>query len=243
MVRSILNNAMPNVDAEKIAAHYAAVREKVDMAAAKSGRRGHDITLVAISKTYPVEAVEAAVAAGATDIGESRIQEAADKIERFSGIARWHLVGHLQSNKAARAVALFDLIQSVDSTRIAEKISIQAQNQGKPQACLIEVNSSGEESKFGFSPETVLADAEKINALPGITVRGLMTIGPWTDNQGCIKAAFDATRNLFELMTDRLGTDCRILSMGMSSDYELAIECGSTMVRVGTAIFGQRDYT
>jgi pyridoxal phosphate enzyme (YggS family) len=180
------------------------------------------------------------VAAGATDIGESRIQEATGKIDQLGPIVCWHLIGHLQSNKAKKAVRYFDVIQSLDSLNLADKVSKEADRLGKKVDCLIEMNSSGEESKFGFPPEATMKAAEQIIMLPGINLCGLMTIGPWTTNEGCIKKAFDFTRQTFEEMQRELGRRIRTLSMGMSSDYELAIECGSTMVRVGTAIFGVR---
>ena len=224
----------------QIAANFIDVREKINRAAAKAGRSADEIVLVAVSKTYPAEAISAAVSAGATDIGESRVQEGTDKIERLGNIARWHLIGHLQTNKARRAVECFDIIQSVDSLKLAEKISQNAVELTKTIDCLIEVNSSGEDSKFGLPPDSILSEAEKILALPGINLKGLMTIGPWTTNSGCVKKAFDDTRQLFDKMQDNLGKGIEVLSMGMSSDFELAIQCGSNMVRVGTAIFGQR---
>ncbi len=231
---------MIEVDAARIAENIKLVRGKIDEAARRAGRDPGGITLVAVSKTFPAEAIEAAVHAGITDIGESRVQEGLDKIETLGRIATWHLIGHLQSNKAKKAVEQFDMIQSVDSMKIAERISQQAKQMQDTIACLIETNSSGEDSKFGFPPETTLTAAASIADLPGIELRGLMTIGPWTENEGCIKEAFDSTRQMFESMRTELGDAISILSMGMSSDYELAIECGSTMVRVGTAIFGGR---
>lgn len=231
---------MIDVDAARIAENIKLVRGKIGEAARRAGRDPGGITLVAVSKTFPAEAIEAAVHAGITDIGESRVQEGLDKIETLGRIATWHLIGHLQSNKAKKAVEQFDMIQSVDSMKIAERISKQAKQMQDTIACLIETNSSGEDSKFGFPPEDTLTAAANIAGLPGIELRGLMTIGPWTENEGCIKEAFDSTRQMFESMRTELGDAISILSMGMSSDYELAIECGSTMVRVGTAIFGGR---
>jgi pyridoxal phosphate enzyme (YggS family) len=229
-----------NIDATQIAANLQTVKTNINRAAERSGRNPRDIILVSVSKTFPAEAVEAAVSAGATDIGESRIQEATKKIDRLGAITRWHLIGHLQSNKARKAVRYFDLIQSLDSVKLADKVSQEAAEFNKRIDCLIEMNSSGEESKFGFPPEDTLRAAEKIIALPGIRLCGLMTIGPWTTDEGCIKKAFDFTRKTFEEMQKQLGEQITVLSMGMSSDYELAIEFGSTMVRVGTAIFGAR---
>ncbi|MCP4569719.1 MAG: YggS family pyridoxal phosphate-dependent enzyme [FCB group bacterium] len=224
-----------------MAANLAAVNSKIAEAAFRAGRGGDEVTLVAVSKTYPAEAVTAAVEGGATDIGESRVQEAAAKIDQLGSVARWHLIGHLQSNKAAVAVRCFDLIHSVDSIALAQKISAQAVRQEKTIECLIEVNSSGEDSKFGFAPADIQACFSEIMALPGIRLRGLMTIGPLTTSEGSIKKAFALTRELFEKLKSELGKDITTLSMGMSSDYETAIACGSTMVRVGTAIFGVRS--
>jgi len=227
-------------DAAQIAANFNTVRANIDRAAKQAGRDPQDITLVAVSKTFPAEAIEAATAAGATDIGESRIQEAIPKIDRLGSITRWHLIGHLQSNKAKKAVEYFDMIQSLDSVELAEKVSHHAADLNKRIDCLIEMNSSGEESKFGLPPEETPRAAQQMMALPGINLCGLMTIGPWTTNEGCIKKAFEFTRQTFENMCRELGPQFMTLSMGMSSDYELAIACGSTMVRVGTAIFGAR---
>ena len=216
------------------------MRNNIDQAARRAGRKPEDITLVAVSKTYTAEAIEAVITAGATDIGESRIQEATRKIDRLGKITRWHLIGHLQSNKARKAVRYFDVIQSLDSINLAEKVSEEAVLIDNRIDCLIEMNSAGEESKFGFAPEETLSAAETIMALPGVNLCGLMTIGPWTTNAGCIKKAFDLTRQTFDNMRKQLGPAITVLSMGMSSDYELAVECGSNMVRVGTAIFGAR---
>ncbi len=231
---------MDDVDTAQIIENISLVRGNIEQAARRAGRDPKDITLVAVSKTFPAEAITAAVQAGTTDIGESRIQEATAKIDALGRIATWHLIGHLQSNKAARAVEYFDMIQSVDTVGIAEKISRHAVAAEKTVDCLIEMNSSGEDSKFGLPPEDTIEAAETIAALPGINLRGLMTIGPWTTNEGCVRKAFDFTRETFADMRTRLGDRVSILSMGMSSDYEWAIECGSTMVRVGTAIFGTR---
>ena len=231
---------MHSIDAAQIAVNITAVREKIALAARRAGRDQGEITLVAVSKTYPPEAIAAAVEAGVTDIGESRVQEGTDKINSLGPVARWHLIGHLQSNKAARAVGSFDMIQSLDSTAIAEKVSLEAVKLGKTIDCLIEVNSSGEDSKYGFPPDRTIDAADMIARLPGITLRGVMTIGPWTSDEGNIREAFESTRRIFEMMKAKLGDPIGILSMGMSSDYELAVACGSTMVRVGAAVFGAR---
>ncbi len=231
---------MGEINAAQVAGNITVVRGSIGQAARRAGRDPKEITLVAVSKTFPAEAVTAAVEAGMKDIGESRVQEGLDKIDALGRIATWHLIGHLQSNKARKAVEYFDIIQSVDSMRIAREISKHAVRLDRTIPSLIEMNSSGEESKFGFPPDETAAAAAEIAGLPGIELRGLMTIGPWTTNRECIKKAFDFTRETFEILRTELGDSISVLSMGMSSDYELAIECGSTMVRVGTAIFGAR---
>jgi pyridoxal phosphate enzyme (YggS family) len=231
---------MDDVDTAQIVENVSLVRGKIEQAARRAGRDPQEITLVAVSKTFPAEAISAAVEAGITDIGESRVQEGIAKIDALGRIATWHLIGHLQSNKAARAAEYFDVIQSLDSVAIAEKVSRHAVAADKTIDCLVEMNSSGEDSKFGLPPEDTIEAAEAIAALPGINLRGLMTIGPWTTNEGCVRKAFDFTREMFAEIRTKMGDRISILSMGMSSDYELAVECGSTMVRVGTAIFGAR---
>jgi pyridoxal phosphate enzyme (YggS family) len=187
--------------------------------------------LIAVSKTVPPEGVEEALAAGQLIFGESKVQEAKAKIPVVSGRVRWHMVGHLQSNKARDAVALFELIHSVDSVSLATELNKWAERAGKTQAVLLEVNVSGEVSKFGLKPEDVEGVLAQINALPRVEVRGLMTIPP------AGKEARAFFRQLRE-MRDRLGLT--ELSMGMSNDFEIAVEEGATMVRIGTAIFGER---
>lgn len=238
--RSIIVMIVDGNRAGEIGDNFREVRARIDRAARETGRTIQDITLVAVSKTFPAEMIEAAVACGVTDIGENRVQEAAGKIERLGKIARWHLIGHLQSNKAATAVRLFDMIQSLDSIALAQKVSQAAEAQGKTITCLIEVNSSGEATKFGLPPDDVLPVAEQIVALPGISLRGLMTIGPWTDDRDRIRQAFESTARLFDRMKSACGRQIDTLSMGMSGDFETAVRAGATMVRVGTAIFGGR---
>jgi len=194
--------------------------------------RAGDVQLIAVSKKVPPEGIEEALAAGQMLFGESKVQEAKAKIPVVSGRARWHMVGHLQSNKARDAVALFELIHSVDNISLAVELDKWAERAGKTQAILLEVNVSGEVSKFGLKPEDVEAALERINALRRVEVRGLMTIPP------AGKEARPFFRQLRE-MRDRLGLT--ELSMGMSHDFEVAIEEGATMVRIGTAIFGERQ--
>lgn len=229
------------MNAAQIARNIAAVRSRIDRAARDSGRNPDEIVLVAVSKTVSVEAIDAATASGITDLGESRVQEAIRKIDQASRSVRWHLIGHLQSNKASSAVRYFDLIQSLDSLPLAEKVSQLAQAQEKTVDCLVEVNSSGEAGKFGFAPNDVLRSATLVAALPGIRLRGVMTIGPLTDDAVRIRKAFEQTVGLFAALQREAGRQIEILSMGMSSDFEEAIRCGTTMVRIGAAIFGARE--
>lgn len=189
------------------------------------------VALIAVSKTMAPDRIEEAIAAGQALFGESKVQEAKAKIPVVSSRARWHFVGHLQSNKARDAVELFELIHSVDSVKLAVELNKWAERAGKTQAILLEVNVSGEASKYGMRPEDVAAALAQINALPRVEVRGLMTVPP------AGKDPRPYFRQLRELR-DRLGL--RELSMGMSHDFQIAIEEGATMVRIGTAIFGTR---
>lgn len=234
---------MQDLYKSRIKENLRSVHNQIEEAAKKAGRKPDDITLVVVSKTFPAEAAGAAVEAGATVLGESRVQEGIQKIDTLGRIAKWHLIGHLQSNKAKKAVEYFDLIHSLDSVELAGKVASAAVTAEKTMDCLIEVNSSGENSKFGFSPQEILISSAEIAELKGINLCGLMTIGPWTTNEGCIKKAFDTTYQLYEKMRREFGDGFSILSMGMSSDFALAIEKGSNMVRVGTAIFGDRTKT
>ena len=215
-----------------IADRAAAVSDRIAAACHKAGRPPGDVTIVAVSKTFPPQAIKEAVAAGMRHIGENRVQEAAEKRPELEGLpAVWHLVGHLQTNKAKQAIKLFDVIESVDSFHLAEEISRRAD---RTLSVLLEVNVAGEESKFGYTPEQALREAEKIGALPHLDVRGLMTVAPLTDDAETVRPVFRRLREL----RDALGL--RELSMGMTDDFEVAIEEGSTMVRIGRAIFGER---
>lgn len=217
-----------------IARNIAEVKERIASAAERAGRAPHDITLVAISKTHPAEVVAAAFAAGLRDFGENRVQEAASKVTalRAQGIRpQWHLVGHLQRNKVPAAIDLFDILHSVDSERLAEAISAAA---ARPVRMLIEVNVAGEETKFGVAPAEVSKLAERLGKLPGIELAGLMTVAPRVDDPEDVRPVFRALRQL------RDAAGLRELSMGMTDDFEVAVEEGSTLVRVGRAIFGAR---
>lgn len=215
----------------EIEANIRRVREKIAEAAGRAGRLPEEITLVAVTKKKPASAVQEALAAGVFDVGENYVQEAAEKRDEVTA-GRWHLLGHLQSNKAKLAVSLFDLIESVDSVKLAQALGRQAG--GKHQEILVQVHLGDEETKTGFAPDQALEAAAEIAALPNIRLLGLMGIAP---NDMDPRPYFQQMKRLF----DRLPAENRqILSMGMSGDFEAAIEEGATSVRVGTAIFGAR---
>jgi pyridoxal phosphate enzyme (YggS family) len=229
-----------------IADNVSAVGERIDRAAARVGRDPSSITLMAVSKTVEPERIGQAYAAGIRIFGENRVQEFADKSAAMADLkeAEWHLIGHLQSNKAKKAAELFSAIDSVDSLRLAEKLNQAAQQAGKKLAVLIEIKTGEEESKAGIS----LADPELERLLRGapelehVQIRGLMTVPPFTDDPEGARLYFRALRDLRDTITARNLPNIQmdVLSMGMSHDFEVAIEEGSTCVRVGTAIFGVR---
>jgi pyridoxal phosphate enzyme (YggS family) len=210
------------------------IRERIRVAAERVGRNPEEITLIAVSKTVEPDRIEMALAAGQTLFGESKVQEARAKIPLVSGRSRWHMIGHLQTNKVREAVALFEVIHSVDSVKLAQEIDKCAERAGKMQAILLEVNVSGEASKFGLKPEDLKSTFAEINRLPRLEVQGLMTIAPFAEDTQKVRPWFRRLRDL----RDTLGL--RELSMGMTHDFEAAIEEGATMVRIGTAIFGER---
>lgn len=200
-----------------------------------------DIEIVAVTKTHPVAVIRTAVASGLVSIGESRVQEAESKIAEVGPIATFHLVGHLQTNKVKKAVALFDVIQSVDSLKLAREISSQAGMIERTIECYLEVNCSGESSKFGFEPVDCLEAMSQMAELPNLKLTGLMTIGPLTDDEDAVSAAFGSVYDLFKKGQEIVGEQFDTLSMGMSGDFTLAIAEGSTMIRIGSALFGSRQ--
>jgi pyridoxal phosphate enzyme (YggS family) len=219
---------------DQLAENVQRVRERMGKAAARAGRPGDDIVLLAVTKTVEPERVEQALEAGVTTFGESKVQEARQKMPLVSSRARWHMIGHLQTNKARDAVDLFELIHSVDSVKLASEINKWAERAGKTQRILLEVNVSGEASKFGLDPDALEATLEQINPMPRLEVRGLMTIAPFLEDVEKVRPYFRRLREL----RDRFSLTH--LSMGMSHDFEVAIEEGATIVRIGTAIFGER---
>jgi pyridoxal phosphate enzyme (YggS family) len=222
----------------------AAVRERIARAAARASRSPDAVRLVAVSKTFPADAVRAAFAAGVREFGENRVQEAEPKAAELHDLAacglRWHLVGHLQSNKARKAVLLFALVQSVDSVQLAERLARVGCEAGRPVRALVQVDLAGEATKFGL-PEAELMEAlEAMRGLVGLEVQGLMVLPPFFEDAGAGRPYFRRLRELAERATAAGLLAGRELSMGMSHDLEVAVEEGATIVRVGTAIFGER---
>jgi len=225
-----------------IANNLKQVQERVANAALRSGRSVSDVTLVAVSKTWPVACVQEVVDAGAVHLGENRVQEAQEKFGQITGSVSWHLIGHLQRNKVKVALPIFDLIHSIDSLRLAREISKQAVLNGQVVRVLLQVNTSGEDSKFGIVPDAAVDVVGQLAELEGLLVDGLMTIGAFLPNPEDVRPNFIALRQVRDRIVDAhiAGVSMKTLSMGMTNDFEVAIEEGATLVRVGTAIFGSR---
>jgi pyridoxal phosphate enzyme (YggS family) len=217
-----------------IRANLDRVRERVARAAERAGRRGSDVLLIGVSKTVEVARIRQAIEAGVAALGENRVQEAKEKIAEIGRPVAWHLIGHLQTNKVRDAIELFDVIHSLDRLDLAKELDKRARARGRTVDALVEVNVAGEASKGGVSPEGLGALLDAVAAMPSVRVRGLMAIPPEAKEPDESRVWFRALRKLGE----RHG--CKDLSMGMSGDFEVAIEEGATMVRVGTAIFGPR---
>ena len=225
--------------------NLAEVETRIDQACERAGRKREEVTLIAVSKTKPVSMMEEAMGAGIVDFGENKVQEIVDKYEVLPRNLNWHMIGHLQRNKVKYIVDKVCMIHSVDSLKLAETISELAVKKNVEVPVLIEVNMAGEDSKFGVTPEAAPALVEAAAKLPGIRISGLMTIAPFVENPEDNRIHF---RNLRKLSVDITGKNIdnvsmSALSMGMTGDYEVAIEEGATMVRVGTGIFGARNYT
>lgn len=227
--------------APSVAAALDAVRQRILEAQEKSGRK-EGVQIVAATKNVSVERMKEAIEAGLSSFGENRLQEALPKIEALGKKASWRMIGHLQTNKVKKAVEFFDTIDSVDSFSLAAEISRTAQSRNRVMPVLLEVNTSGEPSKCGFPPEKLIAEGEKLAGLEHLSMNGLMTVGPLTGCENKRRAAFVLLRQLFEEIEKKgiFGPPFRHLSMGMSADYPVAVEEGSTMVRLGTALFGPR---
>ena len=223
-----------------IARNWEEVRRRVAEAAERSGRGPDEVQVVVVTKGRRAGEVAAALEAGVTDVGENRVQEAGPKKEAVEAPARWHLVGGLQRNKAGRAVEIFDVVQSVDSLRLAEALSRRAAAAGRTLEVLLQVNTAGAEHQGGVDPGGLPALAETVAALEGLRLRGLMTIAAHSAEEERVRACFRRLRDLGRRLAGSMSAGMTTLSMGMSGDYEMAIEEGATMIRVGTAVFGPR---
>jgi len=224
-----------------IAKSLEAVREQIAQAATKAGRAVEEIDLVAISKTHDAERVREAINAGQGLFGESRVQEARIKIPELPSNIRWHFVGHLQKNKIRHALPLFEMVHSVDSLALAQDINRIAEEEGLHPRVLLEVNVGGEGSKFGFKPETARAEMETLLALNRLSIAGLMAIPPLAQEAEASRKYFIKLRELRDSLEKEFELKLPHLSMGMTNDFVIAVEEGATLVRVGTAIFGERS--
>ncbi len=227
-----------------ISDRVAAVRERIARAAERASRPPAGVSLVAVSKSFPAEAVRAAFAAGLRSFGENRVQEAETKVGALADLAaaglRWHLVGHLQSNKARKAAVLFELVHSVDSLELGQRLARVGQEQGRAVRALLQVDLALEPTKFGLEEARLLPTLEALRGEAGIRIEGLMLLPPFSDDPQAARPFFRRLRELAEQARSAGLLSGRELSMGMSHDFEVAIEEGATIVRVGTAIFGER---
>ena len=222
---------------QDLASRVDEVRRKIDAAQARGGHR-QEVTLVAVTKTHGPEAVHAAWEAGVRDVGENKVQEAVGKMASVDVPVRWHLIGHLQRNKV-RSLDHFALVHSLDSGRLADAVCAEGIRRGKAVDALLQVNVSGEGTKGGFGPAEVRAEAERLTTLVGVRVRGVMTMAPFDADERVLRSAFAGARAARDVLRD-VGHPADALSMGMSNDYEIAVEEGATMVRLGTVLFGAR---
>lgn len=224
-----------------IADNIAQVRDRIAEAASRAGRLPSEISLVAVSKGFDIATVEQAAAAGLTVFGENRVQEAADKVPALPESLEWHMIGHVQSNKAKQAAELFDQIHSVDSVRLAKALSRHATARNRHVPIFLQVSVTGKQSQFGFSTAELPAVARSIASLECLRIEGLMTIASFTEDETTLRAEFRALRRLRDRLQPLIPDHpCRELSMGMTNDYPVAIEEGATVVRVGRALFGER---
>ncbi len=221
------------------------VNRRIRAACERVGRDPDEVTLIAVSKTKPVEMIAEAYEAGVRDFGENKVQEMTEKMAQLPDDIRWHMIGHLQRNKVKYLIGKVHLIHSVDSLRLAQEISAQSAKQNVDTDILIEVNIAGEESKFGISREETLALVEEAAKLPRIHIRGLMVVAPYVEDPEDNRTYFRELKNLSVDISNKNidNISIYVLSMGMTGDFEVAVEEGATMVRVGTGIFGERDYS
>jgi len=222
--------------------NYRQIEDEINEKALKTGRNPDGIKIISVSKTFPYSDIQEAIDSGITIFGENKVQEAKDKIPRLHGNFSFHMIGHLQSNKAKEAVKLFDLIHSVDKPETALKINNEAVKNNKIQRVLIQVKTSDETTKSGILPEEAVRLAEYILNLENVKLEGVMSIGPLTDDHNLTKKSFIETADTLKKINCSLSLNLSEISMGMSGDYLMAVEEGATMIRVGTAIFGKRSY-
>ncbi len=224
-----------------IAGNLEKLLARIEKKCVSVGRNSQQIKIVGVSKTIPAQFVREAVLAGLKECGENRVPEGIEKIKTVSPRPIWHFVGHLQRNKARKATEYFDVIQTVDGLELAEIISKRILELDKEIEIYLQLNSTGESQKSGFHPSEILDNADKINKLPGLKLTGLMTVGPFTENETLIRRSFSLTKEVFDKLKDRIGGRFKWLSMGMSGDFEVALEYGANVLRIGTAIFGPRN--
>lgn len=220
--------------------NYNRIKKNIEDSAVLCGRDPGEIKIIAISKTFPDAVVQQAIDAGITLFGENKVQEAKEKIPRLKGDVVFHMVGHLQSNKARDAVKLFDLIHSIDKLSTAQIVDAEAERIGKSQKILIQINTSGENSKSGARLESALELVKRMLELTHVNIQGLMAMAPFTDDVNRIRDSFRKAKQMLEEINIKMNQDFHELSMGMSSDYQIAVTEGATLVRIGAAIFGSR---
>ena len=225
---------------ESLPDNLTSIQQRIRAACSRAGREVATVMLLAVSKTHPPATIEAAVNCGLLHFGENKVQEAKAKIPLCPGKARWQFIGHLQSNKIRDAVELFEMIQTVDSLSMAQEIAKRAEQAAKTMPILLEVNVAGEASKFGYEPKLMLAEIAAINRLQRLEIRGLMAIPPFSPLPEQSRPYFQRLRGLKTEAENILGFPLPQLSMGMSGDFEVAIEEGATIIRIGTALFGER---
>ena len=236
-----------NISIDDIKTNFEQIKIRVHDAAIKYGRNPDEITIVAVTKTQTANIIKAGIDAGITVFGENYAQELKEKNDLLGGNAKkvqWHFIGHLQTNKVKFIIPFVNMIHSVDSHHLAEEISQQAQKNNRTIEVLLQVNTSGEESKSGCVPGNIYTFAKDVINIPNLDVKGLMTIGSFTDDEIQIRKEFRMLRSIKDELNNNYGLiQFKHLSMGMTGDFEIAIEEGSTFIRIGTAIFGQRDYS
>jgi pyridoxal phosphate enzyme (YggS family) len=226
-----------------LAANLESIRQRIETACARVDRPPDSVMLLAVTKGQPPEIVAEAARLGLTLFGENKVQEAKAKIPLCPGRLRWHMIGHLQTNKCRDAVDLFEMVQGVDSLHVAEELHKRADQAARTLPILLEVNIVGEASKFGYPPEQLLAELAQINAFSRLEIHGLMTVAPWSPEPEKVRPIFRQLRELKSQCEQQLGAPLAHLSMGMTGDFEIGIEEGATLVRIGTALFGPRSKT